>query len=759
MLIAKALLLLQAATGSVHGTVRAHPSGEPVPHATVTVPELNRRAVADARGYYVLAGLPAGPHRVLAAAPGHATDSATVTVPEDVSVRLDLSLAVRAVRLEGVSVTAAPPLPGRDAAGPAATRLDAQTIKSVPAVGEADAFRAIQTLPSVAAASDYSTALYLRGGTPDQTMVTVDGVTLFNPYHLGGLFSAIDPDAIATVDVQPGALPARGGDRLSGAVALHTKDGGRDRWRSTGGVSLISSRIGLDGPIGASTMLLSVRRTYMDLASRAASGVGLIEGHFPYAFTDAHLKISGPSRGAGQWSISGYLNDEGFNTPDDWTEDLDDEDLNWQWGTAALAGRYRRTLGGDWLLDARVAGSRFAGELTVGRGESQERPLYSSMSNLTAAVEMTRYSAAHRLSAGVELNGYRFAHDVFRGSEGDLARLLPHIDRVDRTTTAAFHVSDEWHPSERLSGRLGVRVLSVLDGATLVLPRFGARFGLTPELALTAGAGRYAQTLRSLKDEESLYSSIFAFDLLVAAPAGRPSTSEDATLGVEWAASPATTLRADLFARRLHGLTVPLPQGDPLDTPLLVASDSATGSGSAHGLEVHATHRAGRRAYSLAYTFSRAEREVEDEVFMPRFHRPHTLDASVLTPLGRSGQLSARFQWASGQPFTPAVSQTPRLEWDATTGTWIPTGMITVYGEHNSGRLPAYRRLDLALKRSYQRRWFGKQTTITPYFQVINALGNRNVLFATPEWGESGPQLEYGPQMPTIPSFGIEWSF
>lgn len=758
MILATLLLVLQGATGTVHGTVRAHPSGEPLPHATVEVAALNRRAVADARGYYVISGLPAGAHRVRAVAVGHDSASALATLAEGGSVRLDLSLASRPLVLEAVEVAAAPPRPGLDAAGPAPTHIDAGTIKAIPAVGEPDAFRAIQTLPSVAAASDFSTALYLRGGTPDQALVTLDGVPLFNPYHLGGLFSAVDPDALATVDVVPGALPARVGDRLSGAVQMHTRDGGRDRWRSNGGVSLISSRITLDGPLPreTGTMLLSVRRTYLDAAARAAEGVGLIETSFPFAFTDAHLKLSSPAGGAAQWSISGYLNDEGFVTPESWTED---EDLTWGWGTRAASARYRRTLGGRWLVDARAGASDFSGELTVGTGPGSppERPLYSSMRNLMAALEATRYTQAHRISAGVEVNAYRFAHDVFRGSEGDLARLLPPIDRVDHSNSVALHLTDEWRASERLSGRVGVRVLQVADGATLLLPRAAARLGVTDNLALTAGAGRYAQTLRSLRDEESLFTAIFAFDLLVAAPADRPSTSEDVTLGVEWA-SGSTAVRADLYARRLSRLTMGVPQGDPNDTPLLVASDSLTGSGRARGVEVLATHRLGRRTFTLAYSYSAASRTAHGETFTPRFHRPHSLDMSMIAPLGRSGQLSARFQWASGQAFTPAVAQTPRLAYDPVTGTWYPDGTLTVFGEHNSASLPAYRRLDVSVKRSFHPR-FARGGTLTPYFQVVNALATRNVLFATPRWGDGRPEIEYGPQLPAIPTFGVEWTF
>jgi hypothetical protein len=668
MILAGLLLVVQGATGSLHGTVRADPSGEPVPHAVVEVSALNRRAVADARGYYVLTGLPAGTHRVRAAGVGHDTVSVEAVVVDGTSVRLDLLLPTRAIRLEAVEVAAGPVLPSMEAAGPASTRLSAPAIKAMPSLGEADAFRAVQTLPSVAAASDFSTALYLRGGTPDQTLVTLDGAPLFNPYHLGGLFSAVDPDALATVEVVPGALPARAGDRLSGAVHLHTREGGRDHWRGTGGVSLISSRIGLDGPLpgGAGTMLVSVRRTYLDAMTMAASSLGLIPGRFPYAFTDGHLKLSGEG-GGGQWSVSGYINDEGFRTPSEW--EVGDR-VDWGWGTRAGSARYRRPVHGRWLVDARAAASEFSGKLEVGGSEGYplERPLFTVMRNGMGALELTRYGTVHRLSGGVELNAYRFEHDVFRGSDEDLARLLPPIDRVDHTRTAAAHLTSEWRPSDALTGRVGVRVLTIEDGATVVLPRAGARLALSPELALTAGAGRYAQTLRSLRDEESLFTSVFAFDLLVASPAGRPSTSEDLTLGAEWSTG-TTTLRGDLYTRRLAGLTIAPPEGNPVETPLLVPSDTLTGTGTARGLDVHATHRFGGRSATLSYAWSAASRTA-GERFAPRFHRPHALDLSVVAPLGGRGQASARFQWASGQAFTPAVAEAPQMYYDPGRGGW-----------------------------------------------------------------------------------------
>jgi hypothetical protein len=444
--------------------------------------------------------------------------------------------------------------------------------------------------------------------------------------------------------------------------------------------------------------------------------------------------------------VSGYINDEGFRTPS-------------EWGTRAGSARYRRPGHGRWLVDARALASDFSGKLEVGgtEGYPLERPLFTVMRNGMGALELTRYGTVHRLSAGVELNAYRFEHDVFRGSDQDLARLLPPIDRVDHTRTAAAHLSSEGRPSDALTGRLGVRVLTIEDGATVVLPRAGARLALSPELALTAGAGRYAQTLRSLRDEESLFTSVFAFDLLVASPAGRPSTSEDLTLGAEWSTG-TTTLRGDLYTRRLAGLTIAPPEGNPVETPLLVPSDTLTGTGTARGLDVHATHRFGGRSATLSYAWSAASRTA-GERFAPRFHRPHALDLSVVAPLGGRGQASARFQWASGQAFTPAVAEAPQMYYDPGRGGWFPAGSITVYGDHNSARLPAYRRLDLSVKRSYRAGRLGSAGTVTPYFQLINALAARNVLFAVPGWEEGGPVLEYGPQLPMIPTFGVEWTF
>jgi hypothetical protein len=748
-----ALLLLLAQEGTVQGTVRSHPSGEPLPHAAVVVPALDRRVAADARGYYVLADLPAGTHRLTVVALGHDTASFAATVPEGGTLRMDLRVPIRALTLDVVEVRTEVQHPA-SRTGPGSVLLDRTEIKAQPALAEADVFRAVQALPAIAAVSDFSSAPYLRGSAQDHVVLTLDGAPLINPYHLAGLFSAIDPEAIAGVEVIAGALPASEPDRLGGAIHITTREGGRDRFRTTGGVGMVSSRIGIDGPLPGrnGSMLLSVRRTYVDAAAGAARTLGLTDHRFPYAFVDTHLKLTHDVGADGTLSVSGYLNDERFRMPTDWAS----EDVTWGWGSRAGSVRYRTPFADRWLVDARAGMTAFSALL-----ESWDRgfPLArSEMSSGIAAVEVARYAARHRLTGGIAAEMHRLDHDVTVTGAGETGLVLPAILRDDLVRSVAFFVSDEWTPEPRLGARAGVRVLHVLDGATVVMPRLGARMGVRDGVALTLGGGRYAQTVRSLRDEESFVAGLFAYDLLVGAPPERPATSWDAVLGAEWTGA-ATALRVEAFTRAFDGMVMPPLADDPLRTPALVASDSIVGSGTARGVEALLRHQGGRGSLMVAYTLAYSTREVEGMRYTPRFNRRHTADATGTLRLGATGQGSARLAVASGQPFTPLVARHGAFYWHPTTGQWHPGPAPMVYGPHNSQRLPSYLRLDLGVRKTYRRRFLGQDGGITPYFQVLNAIGTRNVLWASPAHQGGEPVLEYGPQLPTLPTLGFEWRF
>ncbi|HEU0078098.1 MAG TPA: TonB-dependent receptor [Longimicrobiaceae bacterium] len=779
MSLAALLLFALLPAADIHGTVRAEGSGAPIPRATVQVVELRRSVATDERGYFVLAGVEEGRWTVRASALGFRPHSVVVRASGGGSVRLDIDLRAEAVRLDPVEVRGrgeGTAVSGASSSGPGEVRLDGRAVRLTPALAEADVLRAIQALPSVATISDFSSAPYVRGGSPDQNLISLDGIPLYNPYHLGGLFGAIDPDAVESVGVLAGAFPAGAGDRISSVMEVRTREGGRDSIRSTGAVGLISSRFGVDGPVpwGGGSYLFSVRHTYLELATRGAAALGVLPTHLPYGFTDAHLKLDQDAGALGRLSVSAYLNDETLG----WRLPRESNAVDFDWGSEALGLRLRRPFGARLAGELRAGYTGFGGRfdaterrfnrVTLRYDDDSPRSLIRASTGIDNALfggGVTWYGRRHQLRAGSQLDLYRFRHHVDPVDIGeDVDDLVPAFHREDRPVTVAAYLEDEWTPTDALSLRAGVRVMAAGERGTEWMPRLGFRYALTPSLALWGGAGRSAQVMHSLHDSEAISTSVVAYDILTAVPESMGLTvADDAVLGGEWS-SPGLTLRVEAYEKRFRSVPVtPIPD-DPTSRALVIPEEFREGTGTARGVELLAQYSRAGRGLTASYTVARAEREVDGFSYTPRFDRLHTLDLNGFAPLGSRGLVSARRGMASGQPYTPVTGVLKRYAFDPGDGTLLgQSRLVAVMGEHNSARLPGYARLDLGLRREYRRRWFGRATTVTPYLQVLNVLNTRNVLFAVPDGydqgGDRGMKLSYAPQLPVFPTFGLEWRF
>lgn len=761
---------VQDRAGALQGTVREEGTGAPIASATVSLPQLRRSVRTGDDGGYVVRGIPAGTWTVRATALGRDPTQSVALVPEGGTLRLDLHLTPRPVPLERVDVQGHPqaPAPLADPAGPGPVRLEPEALRVTPALAERDVMRAVHALPSVAAASDFSTAPYVRGGSPDQTLVTLDGMPLYNPYHMGGLFSAVDPDAVESVDVLAGAFPASVGDRAAGAMDIRTRDGGTDRVSSTGALGLVSARLGMDGPLpgGRGSWLFSARRSYLDVVSKAAFSADVIDDDFPYAFRDTHLKLSWPTAGGGRLAATGYLNREGLRvTPRDSVYDYQVSQM--RWGSRAAGVQWWRPLGPDGRVEARAAWSSFGGrflEAQHPRDYGTHRYLPELDTILQAGtrlhdVQLAASAAwrrgAHRLGTGFDAHRYTFFQDVLPQSEDYRKRFSTFL--VDQAaTTVALWAEDVWDARPGLRVRGGVRVLAAGGRGTALMPRLGASWAATPRLTLSAAAGRSAQVMHSLLDPDRVLASVLAYDALAAAP--RLIVSDDLVLGAAWA-NGGTQLRVDGYLRHVGRLPLPPHNENPFQHALMHPDSFVAGSAQARGLEVLAAHRRGRAGVQLAYTLAYARRQRDSLRWTPRFERRHSLDLGAWAGWGRAGEVSLRFAAASGQPYTPVVGTTRRWYHDPTTGTLAGGDRVEpVLGGYNSARLPAYLRLDVGVRREYRRRW----GTLVPYLQVVNLLNRPNVLYARPEEDESGVvgvRVSYGPQFPAIPTLGVEWRF
>ena len=350
------------------GVVRDSIDLEPVAFALVTVASVGAESVAasgvsDRFGAFVVPTVRGGGRvRVEVSAVGYAAWAHTYeAVPSD-PVRV--LLAPAPIALEGLDVTASvragdPLSLSRDA-----FVIDSALLRSLPTIVETDVLRAIAVSPSASASSDYMSVPFVRGGASDGTPVLLDGVRLFNAFHLGGFVSAINPEAVERATLLAGS----GGEglaigSLSGAIDVATRDGSRDRMRTVGAPGTLSSRLSIEGPVGGSvSFLVNGRRTWIDGFTRALDKMGIIEGHSPYFFRDLHAKVTTDLGGVRRLSVSGYMNLESLDQVDARVQVTRQTALTW--GNAAFSGHYRTGFGGSGILDATLGHSRFTGDLS-----------------------------------------------------------------------------------------------------------------------------------------------------------------------------------------------------------------------------------------------------------------------------------------------------------------------------------------------------------------------------------------------------------
>ncbi len=195
-------------TATLSGHVRDATTGETLLGANVLVEEAERGAATNNAGFYTLSGLEPGTYTVAASYIGYQRTTTTVTLDPGEDRRLDLELPPEGVALDEVVVRDENEEEERTIG---VERVSTELIRELPAVLEPDVFRSLQFLPGIKAASDFSSGLYIRGGSPDQTLILLDQTTVYNPSHFFGFFSTFNPDAIKDVQLYKGAFPAEYG--------------------------------------------------------------------------------------------------------------------------------------------------------------------------------------------------------------------------------------------------------------------------------------------------------------------------------------------------------------------------------------------------------------------------------------------------------------------------------------------------------------------------------------------------------------------
>jgi hypothetical protein len=716
-------------------------SGEAVIGANVLLVGTGKGAATNRYGYFAIAGLEPGEYRLRVSAVGYLTDDRNLTIKNSDELRHLIELKPSVIELGEVSIEA--DRQENETRRISSVDLPIEQILRLPSLGgEVDLFRALQLLPGVQEASELSSGLYIRGGSPDQNLVLLDRMVLYNPSHLGGFLSTFNSEALNNVTLIKGAMPAEYGGRLSSVIDVTMREGGQDRIRGAGGISMIDSRLTIDGPINEDiTFMLSGRRVYLDWLVDLMTDEAALNYYFYDFVAKSNMRLGENDR----LFFSGFFGRDVMGDP----EGGDSEDFGISWGNSAGNLRWTHIFGSKLFtnVSAVVSDYRFSSEL-----EEWDNTRFKTVSgildySLRGEAEYF-HSAEHNFKGGVELTMHTFTSEA-SSNQSEFFEFNPHLP-THRGTEVSLFLQDEWKFNERLTAQLGGRAFYFDRGPYFRLePRFAAFYTLDNEITLKAafiGANQFLHLVT--RNDISLPTDMWF-----------PSTG---TL------SPSYSLQYVLGASRdfEEGMyNVSLEGYYKTMNNLLEFRDNAyfsifapleneltRGDGTGYGVELFVQKRKGSFTGWLGYTLAWTDRtfpELNDgKTFPPRYDRRHDISLVLNYRLGKRWEFTAVWVYGTGQAFTFPVAQ---YQLD------VNDPVRLLYSDRNGYRLPSYHRLDLNFSYAFQ--WFGWDWKAS--INVYNTYNRMNPFsrYLDYDWQTDDWQLKQLTLFPLLPTFGLSFEF
>ncbi len=800
----------QAAPDTLAGVVVDAATRLPLVGATVRWPGLEQGTSTDADGRFRLA-VPPGARAAVVSFVGY--EAQTVEAGPSavrVALRRGAALGEVAVAADRYGVGGRP----EAEVGMGRVALSGRDVERVPTlVGEPDVLRTLQLLPGVRGGTDASAGLYVRGGSPDQTLVRLDGVPVYNASHLFGLFSTFHPEAVDAVELTRGTSPARVGGRLGAAVDVALRPGSLERVGVEGGVGLLAARVLAEGPVvpGRVSLLVAARRTHVDLltrpfvaqSNRKAAERGEAQIRPTAGFYDLTARVHGRISARDRLDVTLYGGADAFGVESaDPVEacggggclptgatDLYGGALDW--GNRLATARWARAWSPRATSRVSLSASDYRFDVGVdveegvgGPAPTAARARYrSGIRDLAAQVDMDLVpGGGHTVRAGASVTRRAFAPGALAvlgtaasqdaGSE-DVASLdAAASENRSVGLDLVAYAEDEWRVSGAWTVAYGLRAALYASGRfryPSVEPRVSVAWRLHERLALKGSAGATQQPLHLLTTGAGVG---LPADLWVPADSVGPERGTEVALGLagSLAADGRVTWSVEAYARQMRGL-VAYRDGASFATPLadwqrLVV----TGEGAARGVEVFVQHRSARTTAWLSYTLARSDRRfpaLDDGAAFPyRYDRRHSVAAVALADLARWLSVSAAFVYGSGDAVT-----LPTAVYDATplstgdVGSWVasfPEAVDeTAYGPRNGYRLPPTLRLDVGATIHLRRGERPHSVSLTVY----NATNHKSPFVTTfesrvdPATGEARQQLVGLSLVPILPAVSYQFAF
>lgn len=722
-------LRLQAAT--LYGFVREKSSKEPVLMANVWLKGTKIGAITNMKGYYVLSGLPAGDYEVCCRFVGFKMAVTKLTLQADTEAAVDVLLEQEPVQMNAVTISA-----HRDKREneirPSQIAVQTIELRRIPQIAEADLFRAIQMLPGVATLSDFSAGLYIRGGSPDQNLILLDQIDVYNPNHMFGFFSTFNTDAVKSVELLKGGFPACYGGRLSSVLNVYNKEGNRQKFAGVARLSLLSATSTLEGPWKKGSWMISGRRTYMDLAAKMA------DVDLPYYFYDGHAKINYDIDQNNVASLSFYAGNDILDLDNDGTA------IGLNWGNRTFSGQWTHLFSSKLFSHFVLAGSRFTSDTRV-RFDKVTFGLFNRISDWSGKGLLTwTPDAKHTIDFGFEAKDLGFKLDYYV------------VDMQYRNRFSgryfSFYAQDHYKLDALNHFQAGVRLDHYTDGHYWRLaPRLSLQHLFSENINVTLSYGDYFQFLNQVQQEGFSFADMwFPVDHTFS-----PAHANHYILGLTYDNRKTFSITAEAYYKNYSHIAEyrTFRGGDEQMENQTTAQNFLSGLGDSYGADIYLRNRLwgfeGWLGYSLSWTTKQVAGYNFGLEYYPTFDRRHSITLIEDYRLNDRWRLNLAFKFGSGQPYTEVTARYAVVD---------PSGNIhyeSLDGKKNFYRLPAYHRLDIGA--FYTTRFLSLPCEI--YLQAVNVYNHKNVWYRRYLVYKNPAQIKDYTQIPFLPTAGVSVHF
>ena len=687
-----------------------------------------------------------------------------ITVKANEVINKKLILTKIAYNLDVVNITAERE-EARQETKISVIKVTPKQLKQIPSIGgQPDLAQYLQVIPGVVFTGDQGGQLYIRGGSPIQNKVLLDGMVIYNPFHSIGLFSVFETDIIRSADVYTGGFGAEYGDRISSVMDITTRDGNKKRLGGKFSSSTFGAGLLLEGPLSkekgsnsnSSSFIISGKNSYLAQSSKIFYKYIDTAG-LPFNFADLYAKLSFNG------SNGSKLNLFGFSFNDNVKNYQALADFNWK-TMGAGANFILAPSNSSTLIEGIVAYSNYSITMT----DKDVLPKQSEINGFNMGLNFTYFLGKDQFKYGIELQGFKTDYTFYNSVKRELKQT------ESTTELAAFFKYKSTIGKFLLEPSVRIQYYASLSEMSIE-PRYAMKFLLSDKIRLKLAAGIYTQNLIDAKSDRDVVNLFYGF---LSGPDNLPENYKDeavtsklqkaehAIFGIEYDLFNHLTINIEGYYKNFSQLSninrnkifdniAPYnDKSSPYYKPDYLRMDFIIENGNAYGVDYSMKYDYKRLYIWAVYSLGYVNRTDELQDYVPHYDRRHNVNLLLSYVIGAKldWEFNVRWNYGSGFPFTKVQGYYEKLPFsDINQNIATTNGDIgTLYDEYNKGRLPDYHRLDFTLKKKFE---IAKNSALEMSVSITNAYNRENLFYFNTLRNERVNQL------PFMPSFGLNLTF